>query len=121
MRALHHPDLNSVDLATVLNALADPVRLRVVAQLAESGGVVCGAFDVPVGMSTLSHHLKVLREAGLLRVTPEGSYRRHELRLDETERRFPGVLTSVAYNMLNTNGFSARDARAAGRTERTAV
>ncbi|WP_158882848.1 ArsR/SmtB family transcription factor [Amycolatopsis anabasis] len=95
MRALNHPELGSVELATVLNALADPLRLRVVGQLAEAGGVVCGAFDVPVSMSTLSHHLKVLREAGLLRVIPQGSFRRHELRLDEVENRFPGVLRSV--------------------------
>jgi DNA-binding transcriptional ArsR family regulator len=100
MRALHHPDVDSVDLATVLGALADPVRLRIVGQLAEAGGVVCGGFDVPVSMSTLSHHLRVLREAGLLRVTPDGSFRRHELRLDEVERRFPGVLSAVTGNVI---------------------
>ncbi|MBB5918595.1 DNA-binding transcriptional ArsR family regulator [Nocardia transvalensis] len=95
MRALNHPTIDSVDLATVLNALADPIRLRVIGQLAEAGGVVCGGFDVPVSMSTLSHHLKVLREAGLVRVTPEGSHRRHELRADEIEGRYPGVLSSI--------------------------
>ncbi len=84
-----------MQLATVLSALADPVRLRIVADLARSGGIVCGQFDVPVSMSTLSHHLKVLREAGVLRVTPQGSYRTHELRRDELEHRFPGVLDSV--------------------------
>nr|WP_245562567.1 metalloregulator ArsR/SmtB family transcription factor [Nocardia araoensis] len=92
---MNHPTIDSVDLATVLNALADPIRLRVVEQLAEAGGVVCGGFDVPVSMSTLSHHLKVLREAGLVRVTPEGSHRRHELRADEIEDRYPGVLSSI--------------------------
>lgn len=84
-----------MDLATVLSALADPVRLKIVAELARSGGIACGQFDVPVGMSTLSHHLRVLREAGVLRVTPQGSYRTHELRREEMERRFPGVLDSV--------------------------
>lgn len=95
MRALHHPDLAGVELATVLNALADPVRLRVVGQLAASGGTICGGLDVPVSISTLSHHLKVLREAGLVRVTPEGSHRRMELRLSELDDRFPGVLRAV--------------------------
>ncbi|WNV86509.1 helix-turn-helix domain-containing protein [Umezawaea sp. Da 62-37] len=95
MRALQHPEVDSVELTTVLSALADPVRLRIVAELARAGGVVCGQFDVPVSMSTLSHHLKVLREAGVLRVTPQGSYRTHELRMDEMERRFPGVLRSI--------------------------
>ncbi|TDC78317.1 ArsR/SmtB family transcription factor [Streptomyces hainanensis] len=95
MRALHHPDLASVELATLLNALADPVRLQVVGQLADAGGVVCGGFDVEVSMSTLSHHLKVLREAGVVRVTPQGSFRQHELRLAEIEERYPGVLTHI--------------------------
>jgi hypothetical protein len=72
-----------------------------VALAAVAGGVVCGGFDVPVSMSTLSHHLKVLRESGLLRVTPDGSFRRHELRLDEVEARFPGVLSAVARNVVS--------------------
>jgi DNA-binding transcriptional ArsR family regulator len=101
MRALQHPDVDSFELTAVLNALADPVRLRIVAELSRAGGVVCGAFDVPVSMSTLSHHLKVLREAGVLRVTPQGSYRTHELRLEEMELRFPGVLASIARSIEN--------------------
>jgi DNA-binding transcriptional ArsR family regulator len=96
MRGLHHPDIASIELATLLNALADPVRLQVVGQLVEAGGVICGGFDVPVSMSTLSHHLKVLREAGVVRVTPEGSQRRHELRLSELEQRYPGIVANVA-------------------------
>lgn len=101
MRALHHPDLASVELATLFAALADPVRLSVVRQLARSGGVVCGKFDVlsEVSMSTLSHHLKVLREAGILRVTPNGSFRRHELRAEEIDVRFPGLLAAVTTNL----------------------
>ncbi|MFF3574485.1 ArsR/SmtB family transcription factor [Nocardia jiangxiensis] len=46
-------------------------------------------------ISALSHHLKVLREAGLVRVSPEGSRRRHELRDEELESRYPGVLSSI--------------------------
>jgi DNA-binding transcriptional ArsR family regulator len=101
MRALHHPDLASVDLCTLLSALADPVRLSVVRQLAESGGIVCGEFDAlsMVGMSTLSRHLKVLREAGLVRVVPEGSFRRHELRTKEVRDQFPGVLDAIVHNL----------------------
>ncbi len=85
----------SVTLPGMLNALADEVRLSAVRRLAEAGGVVCGQFDVAVSMPALSHHLKVLRETGLLRVTPEGGFRGHELRLAEMEIRFPGVLTSI--------------------------
>ncbi|MEU6860737.1 metalloregulator ArsR/SmtB family transcription factor [Glycomyces sp. NPDC046736] len=102
MRSLHHPDVASLDLATVLNALADPVRLQIVGQLSAAGGVVCGGFDVPVSMSTLSHHLKVLREAGIIRVTQEGSRRRNELRLAEIEDRYPGILPSILGSVRST-------------------
>ena len=57
-------------MAPVLAALADPVRLRMVSMLAAaSDGSVCGCdLEEPLGLSqpTVSHHLKVLREAGLI-------------------------------------------------------
>lgn len=95
MRALQHPSLHDVGLPAVLAALADDVRLTVVGQLARGGPLVCGQFDTPVALSTLSHHLKVLRAVGILRVTPEGRYRRYELRAQEMEQRFPGLLDTV--------------------------
>jgi DNA-binding transcriptional ArsR family regulator len=97
VRALNHPTRDSITLPPVLAALSDPVRLDVVRQLAASGGVVCGQFDAlqHVSMSTLSHHLKVLREAGVIRVEQQGSFRQHELRSDDLEALFPGVLRGV--------------------------
>jgi ArsR family transcriptional regulator len=57
-------------MAPVLAALADPVRLRVVSMLAAApDGSACGCdLEDPLGLSqpTVSHHLKVLREAGLI-------------------------------------------------------
>ena len=58
--------IEELELARVLHALSDPVRLDVVRQLDGGGECRCGTFASPVGKSTLSHHLKVLREAGLL-------------------------------------------------------
>ncbi|WP_433824785.1 ArsR/SmtB family transcription factor [Actinoplanes sp. CA-015351] len=95
MRGVQAPSLDDVELPTVLDALADPVRLEVIRQLAASNGVVTGRFQVSVTMSTLSHHLGVLLTSGLVRVTQEGRFRRCELRLAEMEQRFPGVLTAV--------------------------
>lgn len=58
------------DLARRFAALADPVRLRLLSLLATStDGAVCACDLVaPVGksQSTVSHHLKILREAGLV-------------------------------------------------------
>jgi DNA-binding transcriptional ArsR family regulator len=50
---------------------------------------------VPVSKSTLTHHLKVLREAGLTRTRSEGVQRLVSLRQDDIEGRFPGLLECV--------------------------
>jgi len=63
-------DQDATDMAPVLAALADPVRLRMVSMLAAApDGSACGCdLEEPLGLSqpTVSHHLKVLREAGLI-------------------------------------------------------
>jgi DNA-binding transcriptional ArsR family regulator len=84
-----------LELARVLHALSDPVRLDIVRQL--DGGVECrcGTFSAPVGKSTLSHHLKVLREAGLTGTRQEGTTRLVSLRRDALDERFPGLLDAV--------------------------
>ncbi len=64
MRMFYHPDRDSLDLASILHALSDPVRLRIVQSLAQSGELTCGAFGINAPKSTLSHHFKVLREGG---------------------------------------------------------
>lgn len=60
----------AADLAVKLKALADPVRLRLFSAVAShAGGEACVcdiSAGVEVGQPTVSHHLKVLREAGLL-------------------------------------------------------
>ena len=91
------PDLASVDVASLLQALADPVRLRIVRQLDEAGsdGLTCGQLDVPVGKSTCSHHLKVLLHAGVTAEREEGTRKYVRLRRDELDERFPGVVGSV--------------------------
>ena len=85
-----------LDLATVLQALSDPVRLRIVAALADDGGEhSCGSFELPVTKSTCSHHFKVLREAGVISQRPQGTARLNTLRREELDGRFPGLLDSV--------------------------
>jgi ArsR family transcriptional regulator len=60
----------AAELATAFKALGDPVRLRLLSLIAaHEGGKACvcdisGAFDLTG--PTISHHLKVLREAGLI-------------------------------------------------------
>ena len=89
-----------LDLATVLHALSDPVRLLIVSQLASGGELTCGSLNLPVAKSTCSHHFRVLREAGVVAQRVEGKCRFNRLRADELDMRFPGLLDSV----LRANG-----------------
>lgn len=64
-------------LATGLAALAHPVRLRIVAALATRGSCVCGDLVemFPLAQATVSQHLKVLKDAGLVRGSVVGRNR----------------------------------------------
>ena len=92
---LVHPRTEDLELPSVLHALSDPVRLQIVRSLSEHGARNCGTFAVPVAKSTLSHHLKVLRDAGLTYTEPAGTARVVSLRRDDLDARFPGLLDAV--------------------------
>jgi DNA-binding transcriptional ArsR family regulator len=95
MRTADHPDIESVGLPDMLDALSDPVRLDIVRCLADHGERCCGDLDVSVSKSTLSHHLKVLRQAGVTMTRPDGTHRMLSLRQEEIEERFPGLLDAI--------------------------
>ncbi len=90
-----HPTVEGLELADVLHALSDPVRLRIVSTLATRGELPCGAIDLPVVKSTCTHHFRVLREAGLIRQRTEGTTKLNSLRRAELDGRFPGLLKAV--------------------------
>lgn len=97
-RALPHPDIAEVSLPQVLFALSDPARLDLVRELAAQGPLSvaqCQAAGGDVPKSTFSHHLRTLREAGLIWSIPDGRRRTIELRRDDVDRRFPGLLAAV--------------------------
>ncbi|WP_232519885.1 ArsR/SmtB family transcription factor [Actinosynnema pretiosum] len=94
MRHPDHPDLADVPLVKALSALGDPVRLAIVRALGDGREHQGARFDVPVSQSTLSHHFTTLRNAGVVRVRPEGTRCWHSLR-PEFETRFPGLLATV--------------------------
>jgi DNA-binding transcriptional ArsR family regulator len=92
---MHHPEAGEIELVTVLQALSDPIRLRIVAALATGEERTCNSFDLPVGKSTCTHHLRALREAGVIRQRHERTSRLNSLRRDDLEGRFPGLLDAV--------------------------
>ncbi|MGC7099262.1 ArsR/SmtB family transcription factor [Amycolatopsis lurida] len=92
---LTHPEIDEVVLDDVLQALADPTRRRIVRMLLEDGDRACGTFGLKVAPSTLSHHFRSLRKAGLIRQEDVGRQRMNTLRLDELEQRFPGLVSRI--------------------------
>ncbi|WP_406314495.1 helix-turn-helix domain-containing protein [Streptosporangium sp. NBC_01639] len=92
---LVHPDRTRLRFTAVLAALSDPVRLAIVARLADvepDGELACTTFALPVSKSTQSGHFKVLREAGVIHQRDEGTRRLNQLRRDALDTRFPGLL-----------------------------
>ena len=80
----------------MLHALSDPQRLEVVRTLAESPEPCsCGSIQLGVAKSTMTHHYRVLREAGVIRQHREGTTKLTELRREDLDARFPGLLEAV--------------------------
>ncbi|MDT0317585.1 ArsR/SmtB family transcription factor [Streptomyces millisiae] len=96
---LPEPARAELRLEAVLGALSDPLRLRVVRALlmeSEAFDHPCGWFGIDRPKSSLTHHFRALREAGLIRQRQYGLERRSHVRVDDLEARFPGLLALVA-------------------------
>jgi DNA-binding transcriptional ArsR family regulator len=96
-----HPNLQDVPLASVLHALSDPTRLAIVRRLEEnlkkeSDGMACNcAAPQELPRATLSNHLNVLRNAGLIESRKQGTMVINRLRRADLDARFPGLLDAV--------------------------
>jgi DNA-binding transcriptional ArsR family regulator len=92
---LEQPDLEDIQILDVLKALGDRTRLSIVLQLNTVAERACGTFPVDVAPSTLSHHFRILREAGIIKQREVGRTRLTSLRREELNERFPGLLESI--------------------------
>lgn len=96
MRQIKHPTIDQVELTDIMYALADPTRLEIVTLLAKAGRkLTCGEIDLNRPKSSMSHHFKILRSAGLVETLIEGTEHMNSLRLEEIEQKYPGVLNAV--------------------------
>jgi ArsR family transcriptional regulator len=78
-------EAGSAALAQTLKALAHPARVRIMEIIHERGGEICvcefaGRLDL--SQPTISHHLKILREAGLIESRQQGTWVYHTVRRD---------------------------------------
>jgi DNA-binding transcriptional ArsR family regulator len=94
VRSLDHCAAEKITLSGVLYALADPTRLQIARVLHGGGEHVQADFPADVTQSTLSHHMKRLRQAGVAWSRPDGTRCYVSLR-PELEQRFPGLLATI--------------------------
>ncbi len=69
-----HQEDTDRELAALTRALSHPARLRILRFLSQRDACMCGEIvaDLPLAQSTVSQHLKILKEAGLIRGETDG-------------------------------------------------
>jgi DNA-binding transcriptional ArsR family regulator len=93
---LHHPERGEIALEAVLHALSDPHRLEIVRRLDQDDEPrPCGTFGFDISKSTMTHHFRTLREAGVIEQERQGTTKMTWLRRDDLDARFPGLLDAV--------------------------
>ena len=90
-----HPDRDRIQLANVLAALGNPLRLRIIQVLADDEEHNCGSILDGVAKSTMTHHWRVLRDAGIIWQRPSGRENLLSLRREDLDARFPGLLDNL--------------------------
>lgn len=97
MTCIDHPPEAAIRLESVLYALGDPVRLRIVEALSRGAEKPCcsAVEGLDLAKSTQSYHFRILREAGVIRTHKSGIYYLNSLRREELDRLFPGLLDAV--------------------------
>jgi DNA-binding transcriptional ArsR family regulator len=95
MRPYKHPEPAQFTLERVFHALSDPARLEIVRHLARVEEATCGELEFGRPKSSMSHHFRILREAGLVHTRAAGTTHLNELRRAELDLRFPGLLAAV--------------------------
>ncbi|UNO43902.1 helix-turn-helix domain-containing protein [Streptomyces sp. MST-110588] len=95
---LPQPDAQDIELVKVLHALGDPTRLhllRIYATGAEFDCTLKGLGVEHLHKSTVSHHMRLMREAGLTSTRVAGRKRYVRLRREDLDARFPGLLDAL--------------------------
>jgi DNA-binding transcriptional ArsR family regulator len=96
-RGFVHPAPKDFTIDSVLYALSDPVRRKIVAKLSKCNqeGMSCNKACEELSPSTISFHYKILRESGLVFSQKKGVEVINSLRCTEMNKRFPGLLDSI--------------------------
>lgn len=102
------PKAAELELTAVLYALSDETRLQIVHKLTAIDEIACGYFDIDMPKSSLSHHFRVLRNAGVITSRKEGTALMNRLRRADIDERFPGLLDSILASISGRKRSKAR-------------
>jgi DNA-binding transcriptional ArsR family regulator len=91
----------------VARALSDPTRYRMLQEIRAAGEMTCGELHArfPLSQATISHHIKTLQQAGLLRVRAEGLFRH----LSAESSRLSAFAAGVLEDLIGTSQKPARE------------
>ena len=101
MKPLIHPAIEDVPVGAILHALSDPVRVALFSEVvagdcAQNCTALASVIETPIPKSTLSQHMRILREAGLIRGERKGTAMRNTSRCAEIDARYPGLIRAIA-------------------------
>jgi DNA-binding transcriptional ArsR family regulator len=92
------PKKTDLEMTAILYALSDETRLQIVRSLTKTEEIACGYFDIDMPKSSLSHHFRVLRNAGVISSRKEGTALLNRLRRIDLDERFPGLLKAILHD-----------------------
>lgn len=95
MREIIHPSMSQIGLADIMHALSDPIRLDIVRQLADGSSRTCSELAPGRPKSSMTHHFKILRSAGLVETRTVGNEHYNRLRRNELDTRFPSLMGTI--------------------------
>ncbi len=86
------------DAIDVFKALADPIRLSIVSEMTTSDEVACTTLEhmLPITKTTISYHIKVLYQAGLITIRKQGRNYFYSLRRETMDGLVPGFSAHVS-------------------------
>ncbi|UCD84621.1 MAG: winged helix-turn-helix transcriptional regulator [Deltaproteobacteria bacterium] len=109
------------DLVKVLKALSDPMRIRIVKLLEKKKMCVCELTEVlNIGQPSVSHHLRILKDAGLVVDLRDGLWIDYELS-EEKYNKYASQLLDLISNCLTNDPKILDDLKAAKKVNREEI
>jgi len=90
--------MNEIDIAVICKALGDSNRLIIVKMLSDGEKCACKLLEAfEITQPTLSHHMKILTECGLVNIRKEGKWSHYSLN-SETLSAFKKFISELEFN-----------------------